>query len=80
MMCGQCELLTATYECPFEACHPHQTLGIAFILGLCSTHNDAHPQSSQAMVDTIKNLGFKIIPCPYSPVFAASDFHMFGPL
>jgi hypothetical protein len=54
--------------------------------GLLSTgvilhHDNARPHFARATAVTIENLHFECLPHPpYSPDFAPSDYHMFGPL
>jgi len=49
--------------------------------GVSLLHNNAKPHSVTATVSTIEKLRFECIPqTPYSPDFAPSYFHVFGPL
>ena len=44
-------------------------------------HENARPHTASQTVETINHLGFEVLEHPaYSPDFAPSDYHLFGPL
>uniref|UniRef100_A0A3Q2XZY3 Histone-lysine N-methyltransferase SETMAR n=1 Tax=Hippocampus comes TaxID=109280 RepID=A0A3Q2XZY3_HIPCM len=49
--------------------------------GVILHHDNARPHTAAQMVQTTNKLGWELLPHPsYSPDFAPSDFHLFGPL
>ena len=44
-------------------------------------HDNAHPHTAAATVQTVQQLGFELLQHPpYSPDLSPSDYHIFGPL
>ena len=44
-------------------------------------HDNARPHTAAATVETVQQLGFKLLQQPpYSPDLAPSDYHIFSPL
>jgi len=44
-------------------------------------HDNARPHTAAGTVETVQQLGFKLLQHPpYSPDLAPSDYHIFGPL
>ncbi|BFZ02563.1 hypothetical protein BsWGS_05602 [Bradybaena similaris] len=49
--------------------------------GVLILHDNAHPHTATAILDTIKRLRSQILEHPpYSPDLAPSDYHVFGPI
>ena len=68
-----CELLKHIKKDIKNKCRGHQSEGVIL-------HCDnARPHTAAQTVQTINNLGWKLLPHPlYSPDLAPSDFHLFG--
>ena len=43
-------------------------------------HDNAHPHTATATVETVQQLGFKLHHPPHGPDLAPSDYHIFDPL